>query len=526
MRKDFSKTSKRIISMTPSKSPFVLCILDGWGVAPPSPYNAVSQANLPNWNRFQKTYATTYLDASGESVGLPKGQMGNSEVGHTTIGAGRVIMQDLPRINHAFQNNLVSSLPQMKSFLEKAHCNKNTTCHVLGLLSPGGVHSHQDHLEGFLRILDAHGISTNVHCFLDGRDTPPQSALLYLEQFDAFMKALNHGKIATLMGRFYGMDRDKRWERTEKAFNAIVGGHGIPTKNVKEAIASFYEESIFDEFMPPIVVDDYKGMQKNDSLLMGNFRADRVQQILSALLLKDFSHFERIPIPSFNATLGMKSYSSALDPFIPSLFPQEQPKNTLGEIIQAHNLKQLRAAETEKYAHVTFFFNGGKEDPYPLEDRLLVPSPKVKTYDLMPEMNASLLTEQVIEKMNKTSYDLVVLNFANPDMVGHTGNLNATIKALEVIDRCLGKLEEFLKENNGKMIVTADHGNAEHMKENEAPHTAHTTNLVPLILVDPSKKEYALKPKGELQDIAPTILSLLNLPTPEEMTGCSLIVSS
>lgn len=504
------------------KSPLVLCILDGWGVAPPSPYNAISQAVLPNWSRFKETYPNTLLEASGKSVGLPDGQMGNSEVGHTTIGAGRVVMQDLPRISHAFQEGLVDSMSSMKSFLR--NFDKNKVCHVMGLLSPGGVHSHQSHMEGFLKILDAYGISTYVHCFLDGRDTPPQSALIYVEQLEEFMKALNHGKIATVMGRFYGMDRDNRWDRTKKAFNAIVKGDGICTQNIKESVASFYKEGIYDEFIPPLIVDTYQGIKENDSLLMANFRADRVQQILTSLLVKEFHSFERSVTPKFKGTLGMKSYSSSLDPLIPALFPQEKPKNTLGEVIQNHNLKQLRAAETEKYAHVTFFFNGGKEDPYPLEDRLLVPSPKVKTYDLMPEMSAPFLTEQVIQKMTQTSYDLVVLNFANPDMVGHTGNFQATIKALEVIDACLGRLEEFLKMINGQMIITADHGNAEQMKENETPHTAHTTNLVPFILVN-SSKDLMLKNQGELQDIAPTILSLLNLKTPKEMTGCSLIVS-
>lgn len=506
-----------------SISPLVLCILDGWGIAPPSAYNAISQARLPNWEGFQKTCPQAYLDASGEKVGLPSGQMGNSEVGHTTIGAGRVMMQDLPRITDAFEKNLVKSLPLMESFLEKTTQNNNV-CHVLGLVSPGGVHSHQKHMEGFLKILNDRGIYTHIHCFLDGRDTPPQSALLYLKELESFIKPLTYVKISTIMGRFYGMDRDKRWDRTEKAFQAIAEGKGIHVEKVEEAIASFYQEEVYDEFIPPLVVGGYKGIQENDSVLMVNFRADRVQQILSAFLVKDFNGFERSLGCQFAATLGMKSYSASLDPLMPSLFPAEQPHNTLGEIIQRYGLKQLRAAETEKYAHVTFFFNGGTEVSYPLEDRLLVPSPKVKTYDLQPEMSAELLTNQVIEKMKETPYALVVLNFANPDMVGHTGNFQATIKALETIDYCLGQLTSFLKQRGGRMVITADHGNAEHMKENGMPHTAHTTNLVPFILVGGSKT-IKLKPQGELQDIAPTVLSLLNLSIPKEMTGCSLVIS-
>lgn len=506
-----------------SHSPLVLCILDGWGIEAPHPANAVTQAHLPNWNYWMQTCAHSQLDASGEHVGLPKGQMGNSEVGHTTIGAGRVLMQDLPRISQAFASGGVESLPLMKDFLQ-ALVQGTRTCHVMGLLSSGGVHSHQDHLKKFLTILDGHGIRSIVHCFLDGRDVPPQSALSFVRELEYFISSLKRASIGTVMGRFYGMDRDKRWERTEKAFYAISMGKGVPSTNLQDTIQNFYEQGIYDEFIPPIICNQYPGFQENDGLLMTNFRADRVQQILSAFVSPHFNFFERQTFIHSGPRLGMKTYSKELDSFIPCLFPQDYPSHTLGEVIASHGLHQLRAAETEKYAHVTFFFNGGREAPYVHEDRLLIPSPPVTTYDQEPGMSAELLTERVLEKLKMPGYDLVVLNFANPDMVGHTGNLRATIQALEVIDVCLGKLASYLENVGGRLMITADHGNAEHMQENGAPHTAHTTNLVPFVLVG-FPDTITLKPRGGLQDVAPTLLSLLNLPIPMEMTGCSLIVS-
>ena len=449
--------------------------------------------------------------------------MGNSEVGHTTIGAGRVLMQDLPRISKAFETNSVENIPAMQAFLQ--NLKKGTrVCHVLGLVSPGGIHSHQSHLESFLKLLHNNGIKSHVHCFLDGRDSPPQSASLYMEELEATLSSLDSSSLATMMGRFYGMDRDKRWERTELAFRAIAEGKGIQGSTVKDVLQDSYAQNRDDEFIYPTILKNYKGIQAGDGLLMVNFRADRVQQILSALLLKDFKEFERPQSPLFSATLGMKSYATILDSSMPSLFPQETPHNTLGEVIDHHGMKQLRAAETEKYAHVTFFFNGGKEETYPHEDRLLVPSPKIHTYDLEPEMSAEVLTDQVIDKLKTGLYDFVVLNFANPDMVGHTGNFSATVSAVEKVDACLGKIENCLKTLGGKLVVTADHGNAEHMEESGVPYTAHTTNLVPFVLVGFLDK-VVLKSQGELKDVAPTILSLMNLPIPKEMTGCSLIVS-
>jgi 2,3-bisphosphoglycerate-independent phosphoglycerate mutase len=499
--------------MNNKKSPLVLCILDGWGISPTHDNNAILSAHLPNWNAWLKTCPNTKLEASGESVGLPKGQMGNSEVGHTTIGAGRVMMQDLPRITHAFETNSVEMMPGFQSFLK--NLKKSTgVCHVLGLLSPGGIHSHQSHIEGFLELLHKNGIKTHLHCFLDGRDTPPQSAA-------TFLNALKM-PVATMMGRFYGMDRDSRWDRTEKAFEAIVNGRGERALNPIDALQSSYEQNTNDEFILPTIFGDYQGIQPGDGLLMVNFRADRVKQLLAAFLLDDFTGFKRSKKPAFSATLGMKSYSATLDSVMPSLFPQEQPLETLGAIIEENGMRQLRAAETEKYAHVTFFFNGGKETPYPHEDRLLVPSPKIQTYDLQPEMSAVSLTNQVIEKLETGLYDFVVLNFANPDMVGHTGNFNATVKAVETVDACLGRLAKCLQEMGGKLVITADHGNAEHMDEKGTPYTAHTTNLVPFVLVGFSDT-LTLKPQGELRDIAPTILSLMQLKIPKEMTGCSLI---
>lgn len=500
------------------KSPIILCILDGWGIGLDHARNAITRANLPNWNRWIKECPHTQLSASGESVGLPEGQMGNSEVGHTTIGAGRVILQDLPRITKAFEEELVETLPQMTSFLETLKSTKGR-CHVLGLVSPGGVHSHQSHLEGFLKILNGSGIETKVHCFLDGRDTPPQSAKGYMSNLQNTLVDLPYCSLVTMMGRFYGMDRDKRWDRTKKAFDTIVHGEGIRTTSPEDCIDQNYQEGVFDEFIPPVVFEGYEGIEDGDALLMVNFRADRVQQILSALLLEDFTELDRGTLPKFSCTLGMKSYSKVLDPFMPSLFPKEQPQNTLGAIMEQHDFKQLRAAETEKFAHVSFFFNGGKEAPYEGEDRLLVPSPKVQTYDLKPEMSARELTQQVLEKIESNTYDLVVLNFANPDMVGHTGNFQATLKAVEVIDECLGKLAS---KAQARIIITADHGNAEEMGEDDKPCTAHSTNLVPLLFLG-FEKTLSLKPQGGLKDIAPTLLDLMNIPQPKEMTGCSLI---
>jgi len=507
--------SKKDMMTFQKKSPLVLCILDGWGISPEHDNNAILSAHLPHWNAWRATCPNTKLEASGESVGLPKGQMGNSEVGHTTIGAGRVIMQDLPRITHAFDTHSVETMPGFQSFM--ANLKKGTgVCHVLGLLSPGGIHSHQSHIEGFLKLLHNNGIKSHLHCFLDGRDTPPQSAATYLNALST--------PVATMMGRFYGMDRDSRWDRTEKAFEAIVNGVGEKALNPIEALKNYYEQNTNDEFIPPIIFGDYSGIQPGDGLLMVNFRADRAQQLLASLLLEDFKGFHRSTKPLFSATLGMKSYSTALDNVMPFLFPQEQPLHTLGAIIEDHGLRQLRAAETEKYAHVTFFFNGGKETPYPHEDRLLVPSPKIQTYDLQPAMSAVSLTTQVIEKLETGLYDFVVLNFANPDMVGHTGNFTATVTAVETVDACLGRLAACLKTMDGKLVITADHGNAEHMDEKGVPYTAHTTNLVPFMLVG-FPNTIALKPQGELRDIAPTILSLMHLTIPKEMTGCSLLTA-
>ena len=504
------------------KSPLVLCILDGWGIAPDHDTNAISKAHLPTWQRWMDTCPHTTLDASGETVGLPKGQMGNSEVGHTTIGAGRCLKQDLPRITHAFEANDVETRASMQEFLEKIK-DSNNTCHVMGLVSPGGIHSHQSHFEGFLELLDHHGIRTKVHAFLDGRDTPPQSGAEHMIQLKAFMESLESSTLATVMGRFYAMDRDKRWDRTSKAYDAIACGSGLQGDSVQEILDTHYNDGVFDEFIPPTVFDDYHGIEDGDALLMVNFRADRVQQILSALLLEDFENVSRETFLNFSATLGMKSYAPTLDPVMPSLFPQEFPSNTLGEVLEQNGLKQLRAAETEKYAHVTFFFNGGRDAPYDNEDRLLIPSPKVETYDLQPEMCAEDLTDQLIQKLQKEPYDLVVVNFANPDMVGHTGNMPATIRALETVDFCLETLETHIQSMGGAMLVTADHGNAECMGEKDSPHTAHTTNLVPLVFVG-FEENFSLKEKGALSDIAPTLLSLMNITIPTEMTGCSLII--
>lgn len=504
------------------KKPLVLCILDGWGLSSHHAHNALAQANLPTWNRWMEESPHTSLSASGEDVGLPSGQMGNSEVGHMTIGAGRVILQDLPRINKAFQDKAVETLPLMTSFLETLK-KEGRPCHVMSLVSPGGIHSHQNHLEGFLQILADHKIPAHVHCFLDGRDTPPKSADQFLEKLQSFIQPFPLCSIKTILGRFYAMDRDQRWERTEAAFEAMVHGKGIPFQNTLDLIQKHYQDNVTDEFVPPSVLEGYEGMHDGDGLLMINFRSDRVRQILAALLQEKFDGFSRLKKPAFSAVLGMKEYSAELSPLIPALFPSDVPKNTLGEIISNQGLSQLRAAETEKYAHVTFFLNGGREEPYKNEERLLIHSPKVKTYDLCPEMSAEELSDNVIKKIHTGTFDLIVVNFANPDMVGHTGNFNATVQAVEAVDSCLKDIEEAIHKTQGTLLVTADHGNAECMKNEGNPHTAHTTNLVPFVGIG-LPEGTAFKPQGTLSDIAPTVLALKGIDKPQEMTGCSLII--
>ncbi|MBX3487353.1 MAG: 2,3-bisphosphoglycerate-independent phosphoglycerate mutase [Candidatus Paracaedibacteraceae bacterium] len=486
----------------------LLCILDGWGIRNTVDHNGIALANTPHWDRLLKTYPHSLLQASELNVGLPKGQMGNSEVGHMTIGSGRVVLQELPRINEAIQNGQVTSLPVWQRFVVQA---KNKTVHVLGLLSDGGVHSHQDQIAFFAKEMAKAGLSVKVHGFLDGRDTPPDSAVTYVQKFIDDC----HGydiEIVSLGGRYYGMDRDKRWDRIEVALDAIIQGKGVKFTDPIQFIQDSYAAGVTDEFVVPGVRYGYSGFQAGDSLFVGNFRADRMRQILSKLV--DDQRLTQL--------LGLVEYSADLAPKMLTLFQKEEISATLGSIVSDAGLKQFRAAETEKYAHVTFFLNGGREDVYPGEERQMVASPKVSTYDLKPEMSAPELTSVLVSAIESGQYSLIVCNYANPDMVGHTGVQNAIVQAVETVDACLGKLEEAAKEQGYAMIITADHGNVELMIDPETGgvHTAHTLNPVPFVLVNSSAHHVK---DGGLKDIAPTILTLLGIAKTSEMTGSSLI---
>lgn len=502
--------------------PVVLCVLDGWGHRVECADNAICQARMPVWDRLLRECPHSLLDASAHEVGLPEGQMGNSEVGHMNLGAGRVVMQELPRIDQAIADGSLARNETLKAFIGKLKASGGNA-HLLGLLSPGGVHSHQDHLVALARIIAQAGVSVVVHGFLDGRDTPPRSALGYIEKFEANIREIANVSIATIGGRYYAMDRDKRWERLELAYDCVVSAEGEHAKNARSAVEAAYTRAENDEFVHPTVLDGYDGMADGDGIVMGNFRADRARQILMALLDPAFDGFARKRIVTFAAATGMVQYSGALKKFLTALFPPQDLSDTLGEVIAKAGLKQLRVAETEKYAHVTFFFNGGEERLFPGEERILVPSPKVATYDLKPEMSAPEVTDKLVAAIEGGAFDLIVVNYANGDMVGHTGILEAAIKAAETIDHCLGRLEAAVKKAGGCLLVTADHGNLEEMRDpvTGQPQTAHSMNPVPLVLVGGPKSVRHLG-NGRLADVAPTILDLMGLEPPAAMTGHSL----
>jgi 2,3-bisphosphoglycerate-independent phosphoglycerate mutase len=504
------------------RRPVMLVILDGFGWREEAADNAVRQAKTPIFDRLWKTGPHGFLRTSGEDVGLPQGQMGNSEVGHLNIGAGRVVMQDLPRISGAVAKGEIKGAPALADLI-KTLKQSGGTCHLIGLVSPGGVHSHQDHAAALAKILTEAGVPTLLHAITDGRDTPPQAAAEYVNRLLAALpKSVS---IATVCGRYYAMDRDKRWDRVAKAYNAIVEAEGPRFADAQTVIADAYANKKFDEFIMPAVVGDYRGMRDGDGVLCFNFRADRVREILGAMLEKDFSGFSRKRAVRVAAAVGMTQYSDELDKLMQAIFPSQPLKNILGELASEAGRTQLRMAETEKYPHVTYFLNGGREEPYRGEDRIMVPSPKVPTYDLQPEMSAPELTDKAVEAINSGKYDLIVLNYANPDMVGHTGNLAAAIKAVETVDAGLGRIAEAIQKAGGALLVTADHGNCEMMRDPETggPHTAHTTNPVPLVLL--GARNRALAAEGRLADIAPTLLELMGLPKPREMTGASLLES-
>jgi 2,3-bisphosphoglycerate-independent phosphoglycerate mutase len=502
------------------RRPVMLVILDGWGWRDETADNAIRQARTPTFDRLWQTGPHGFLHTSGGDVGLPDGQMGNSEVGHLNIGAGRVVMQDLPRINAAIVNSEIARAPALVDFIKKLK-QSGGTCHLLGLVSPGGVHSHQDHAVALARILAGAGVPAFVHALTDGRDTPPQSAAEDIKRLIAALPA--PVKVATVCGRYFAMDRDKRWDRVEKAYKAIVDADGPLFSDAPAIIADAYANKKFDEFIVPAVVGDYRGMTDGDGVLCFNFRADRAREILGAILDPNFSSFPRKRIVHFVAAVGMAQYSDALDKLMQTVFPPHPIANILGEVVADAGRTQLRMAETEKYPHVTYFLNGGREEPYSGEDRIMVPSPKVATYDLQPEMSAPELTDKAVAAIASGKYDLIVLNYANPDMVGHTGNLQAAIKAVETVDAGLGRIANAIEKSGGALLVTADHGNCEMMHDPETggPHTAHTTNPVPLILL--GARNRALAAEGKLADIAPTLLELMELPKPREMTGASLL---
>ena len=503
--------------------PAVLCILDGWGHRTDPSYNAILDARTPNYDRLIATCPQGLIDASETFVGLPKGQMGNSEVGHMNLGAGRVAVPELPRIDNAIEDGSFAKHPilaELISTLKKS----GGACHLLGLASPGGVHSHQDHLVFLANHIAGAGVPVWIHAFLDGRDMPPRSALECLQQIEAGLKKDLPIRFATVAGRYYPMDRDKRWERVTLGYDAIVDAKGETAKTAKQAVDQGYAAGQDDEFVKPTVIDGYKGMQDGDGLLMFNFRADRARQILTALLDPRFDGFNRSRVVKFALAVGMVEYSAALNPFLKTLYPPEVIKMGLGETVSKAGLKQLRIAETEKYAHVTFFFNGGEERVFDGEERILVPSPKVATYDLKPEMSAPEVTDKLVEAILSGKFDLIVVNYANSDMVGHTGNLDAAIKAIEAVDAALGRLMDAVKKAGGALFVTADHGNAEQMfdEKTHQKHTQHTLNRVPALLFGAPANIRSLS-DGKLADVAPTMLALMGVAQPREMTGHSLL---
>jgi len=508
-----------------------LIILDGWGLAPEGEGNAVRRARTPNMDRWTAVYPHTELFCSGESVGLVRGLMGNSNVGHLNLGAGRIVYQDLARINKALEDGSFGRNPVLLETVRKA-AEPGRTLHFMGLLSPGGVHSEQEHLFALLNLAAAQGVSdVAVHAFLDGRDVPPKSGLGYLEDFERAAREAGAGRVATVSGRYYAMDRDRRWDRTEKAFRAIVAGEGPTAPSAREAVRRAYESGVTDEFVVPTVVVRADGrpeavVKPGDSVFFFNFRPDRARQLTRAFIFDDFTEFERPGGRPDVRFATMTSYDAEFT--APAAFPPEEVRATLGEVVSRAGLRQLRIAETEKYAHVTYFFSGGEEEPFPGEDRVLIPSPKVATYDLQPEMSAPAVAAEAVRRVESGAYDLIVLNFANADMVGHTGDVEAAGRAVEAVDRENGRVVAAVLARGGVAVVTADHGNAEQMVDPHTgqPHTAHTTNPVPFVVVAQTLEGRPVElPRGCLADVAPTVLDLMGLDKPPEMTGCSLLAA-
>lgn len=511
-----------------SDKPVVLIVLDGWGINKNAEGNAISAAHAPVYNSLIKECPNTELRASGEAVGLPDGQMGNSEVGHLNLGAGRVVYQDSTRISKAIREGEFFKNPVLVSAMRSVK-KSGGALHLMGLLSDGGVHSRLDHVFAMFDMAKAHGV-TDVffHAFLDGRDTPPSSALGYITKLEDYLATLGIGRIASVSGRYYAMDRDKRWERVQKAYEALVAGEGIRKYSAIDAVKQSYENNKTDEFMLPTVIlapntnRPLATINDNDTVIFCNFRSDRAREITQALTDPDFQGFKRKLVPKLASFICLTTYDETFN--LPVAFTPMRLTNILGGVLSKKGLRQLRIAETEKYAHVTFFFNGGEEPPFPLEDRILVPSPRdVATYDKKPEMSAREITEKLVESILSRQYGFILTNYANPDMVGHTGILEAAVKAVEVLDECLGRVLRTAQETGARVLITADHGNLEMMADSSTgqPHTAHTVDPVPFIVAGEKVK---LRDGGLLADVAPTVLALLGIEQPAEMTGRSLIL--
>ncbi len=519
------------------KKPLLLMILDGYGINNRTEGNAIKGASKPNLDRLMREYPNTLIYTSGMNVGLPDGQMGNSEVGHTNIGAGRIVYQDLTRITKSIKDGDFFDNPAFRTVIDNCR-EKGTSLHLFGLLSDGGVHSHNTHLYALLKMAISRGLKdVYVHCFLDGRDVPPDSGKGYMEQLVREMSDMGVGRVASVMGRFYAMDRDNIWDRVKLAYNAMVKGEGLQEADPVEAVFSSYARKELDEFVKPTVITEngkpVGRIGADDSVIFFNFRADRAREITRAFVDEDFKAFDREGTYSHKTFVCMTQYDETIKNVHIAYYPQSLVNN-FGEYISRLGYKQLRIAETQKYAHVTFFFNGGEETMYEGEDRILVPSPKIETFDLKPEMSAYEVTDKVVDKIHEGRHDVIILNYANPDMVGHTGIYNAAKAAIEAVDRCVGRVAEAVAGQGGTMIITADHGNAEQLIDytTGGPFTAHTTNPVPFILVTGGSvcscssrgKEIRLKEKGRLADIAPTMLDLMGVAKPPEMTGESLVI--
>lgn len=501
----------------------LLTILDGWGIGSKCSTNAIEAANDKTFNSLIEHYPHTKLYAHGEYVGLPEGQMGNSEVGHLNLGAGRIVYQDLTRINKAVREGDFFNNPEFLKAIEHVKKN-NSAIHLIGLVSDGGVHSSMEHLFALIDLAKKHGLEkVYLHALLDGRDTPPRSAYKYLAQVEEKLQRENLPRIATISGRYYAMDRDQRWDRVEKAYNCLLMGEGEHAANSAEAIQASYNNDISDEFVLPTVTGEENSRLKDgDSIIFFNYRPDRAREITRAINMPGFSFFERKKVLKNIFYVCMAQYDETFG--LPIAFPPQSMKGILADVLEAYGIKQFRTAETEKYAHVTFFFNGGVEKAYDTETRVLVPSPKVATYDLQPEMSAPKVADEVVKALKSGEYQFILVNFANPDMVGHTGILEAAVKAIETIDGCLKRIVDTVKEVDAIMLVTADHGNAECMEDphTHKPFTAHTNNPVPFIIVN-DKENIQLKESGTLADVAPTILDILGIDKSPEMTGESLI---